>query len=234
MRFCGPGAEGAGGHSCAEAVGSSLAEPTDCCAFYRTRTLSDRAMQRRTLVIAAVAVVVVLAIGLTQLGGTSGEGGGGDAPSLAEAKQLLAGAPAALAALHENASELLPQDEFEQQIEALKGYPIVVNVWGSWCVPCRQEFPVFQRVSAKLGKRVAFLGIDTQDPEEDATKFLRAHPLSYPSYQDFQGELARGLGLIGTPATIYYDAKGKKAYLHQGPYRTDAALEADIAKYAGA
>src|SRR3954464_3266533 len=138
-------------------------------------------MQRRTMVIAGVAVLVVLVIGLTQLGGTSGEGGGGKAPSAGAAQQQLAGSPKVLADLHANGGKLLKGGDYKQQVAALKGYPIVVNIWGSWCIPCRQEFPVFQRVSTALGKRVAFLGVDTQDPVEDARKFLGEHPLSYPS-----------------------------------------------------
>jgi len=189
-------------------------------------------MQRRNVVIATVAVVVLLVIGLTQLGGTSGSGGGGAAPSRSAAQRQLAGSPPKLDALHAQADQLLDGRALKPQIAALKGYPIVVNIWGSWCVPCRQEFPVFQRMSAALGKRVAFLGVDTQDPVSDAKKFLRDHPVTYPSYQDIDGSLAKSFGIIGTPSTIYYDKNGKKAYLHQGPYRKDADLRADIERYA--
>ena len=185
------------------------------------------------MVIVGAVVLVVLVIGLTQLGATSGEGGGGTTPSANAAQQQLAGSPQALADLHANAGKLLQGRDYKAQVAALKGYPIVVNIWGSWCIPCRQEFPVFQRVSAKLGKRVGFLGIDTQDPVEDARKFLVEHPVSYPSYVDLDGSLAKSFGIIGTPSTVYYDKDGKQAYLHQGPYRKDADLVADIKKYAG-
>jgi cytochrome c biogenesis protein CcmG/thiol:disulfide interchange protein DsbE len=183
------------------------------------------------MLIAGVLVAVFLVIGLTQLGGTSSEGGGGKAPSADAARQQLAGSPQALADLHTNASKLIQGRDYKAQVDVLKGYPIVVNIWGSWCIPCRQEFPVFQRVSAKLGKRVAFLGIDTQDPTEDARKFLDEHPLSYPSYVDLDGSLAKSFGIIGTPSTIYYDKNGKQTYLHQGPSRKVADLEGDIEKY---
>ena len=95
-----------------------------------------------------------------------------------------------------------------------------------------EEFPVFQRVSVKKGKSVAFLGLDTQDTEEAASKFLRGHPLSYPSYQDLDGNVRNGhYGLSGTPDTIFYDRKAKVAFVHQGPYRSDADLAADIKRY---
>lgn len=190
-------------------------------------------MRRPWIVITALAVIVVLAIGLTQLTSTSTKGGG-RAPSLSAAQRQLAGSPAPLDALHHQANALLDVKELAGEIKALRGYPIVVNVWGSWCPPCRAEFPIFQRVSAALGRRVAFIGIATQDSRHNAGGFLAKHPVSYPSYMDFDGSVRASYGLLGTPSTLYYDRNGKKAYLHQGPYRSDAALKADIRRYTGA
>src|SRR3954470_3372416 len=109
-------------------------------------------MQHRTMVIVGAAVLVVLVIGLTQLGGTSGEGGGGTVPTTAQT------------AAASRSPQLLDGKGFRARLAALRGKPVVVNIWGSWCIPCRQEFPIFQRVSAAMGKRVVFLGLDTQDP----------------------------------------------------------------------
>ena len=67
--------------------------------------------------------------------------------------------------------------------EALRGYPIVINAWASWCAPCRSEFGLFATASARYGRRVAFLGADTNDSAGDARAFLTQHPVSYPSYQ---------------------------------------------------
>jgi cytochrome c biogenesis protein CcmG/thiol:disulfide interchange protein DsbE len=217
---------------CRLSVGTSLDDPTGSVAVYRTLTLFDRVIKRPQIVIPAVVVVVALAIGLSQLGASSSSGGGGPAPSRSAAQRQLAGSPPALDALHRDADKLLPAKDYRARIAALKGFPIVVNIWGSWCVPCRQEFPVFQRVSAALGREVAFVGVDTQDPEDEALKFLAANPLSYPSFQDLDGSLAKSFGIIGTPSTIYYDKHGEQAYLHQGPYREDADLRADIERYA--
>lgn len=189
-------------------------------------------MKRPQIIIAVVAVVVVLVIGLTQLQSTPAPTGRG--PSLNAAQRALAGSPPALDAVHRNADRLLPGAGLEARIRALHGYPIVVNAWGSWCAPCRAEFPVFQRVSAQLGKRVAFLGLDVQDPRSDAAKFLTANPVTYPSYEDFDQAIANRYGLIGTPSTIFYDARGRKVFLHSGPYRSDAVLRTDIKRYAGA
>ncbi len=58
--------------------------------------------------------------------------------------------------------------------QGLKGYPVVVNKWASWCPPCRAEFPYFQSQAIKRGKEVAFLGVDGNDNDADAKEFLAA------------------------------------------------------------
>lgn len=190
-------------------------------------------MRRIHLAIAAAVVLVVLVVGILQSsGGTEAEETA--APTPAGARESLRGAPPALAALHADANELIDGERLDERIEELRGHPIVVNVWGSWCTPCREEFPIFQRVAAEQGRRVAFLGIATRDAKEDAAEFLSDNPLTYPSYLDFDGKLANSYGLIATPATIFYDARGRRAYLHQGKYSSDEDLEADIRRYTGA
>jgi cytochrome c biogenesis protein CcmG/thiol:disulfide interchange protein DsbE len=186
-------------------------------------------MRRPWIVIAAVAVLVMLVIGLTQLGGT-GTGGGGKAPSLSAAQRRLAGSLPALDALHHLANQTLPADRLAGELAALHGYPVVVNVWGSWCPPCRAEFPIFERVSSRVGRSVAFLGIATQDELAHTRDFLAKHPVTYPTYMDYDGKVRTKYGLLGTPSTIIYGKSGGK-YLHQGPYRSDADLERDIRKY---
>ena len=74
----------------------------------------------------------------------------------------------------------------------MKGYPVVVNQWASWCGPCRAEFPWFQNASAKYGKKVAFLGVDSQDSDDAAKTFLGEYPVPYPSYTDPDKEIAEG------------------------------------------
>ena len=191
-------------------------------------------MKRPLPILAAAAVIVALVVGILQSGGGHDNPAGGVAPTPAAARQALAGSPAPLAALHGRANALLPIGRLESQIRALRGYPIVLNVWGSWCNPCREEFPVLQRVAAAAGRRVAFIGVATQDSKENAGAFLRKHPVSYPSFMDFDGKVADGYGVIGAPATIFFDRRGRRAYFHQGKYETDADLEADIRRYTGA
>jgi cytochrome c biogenesis protein CcmG/thiol:disulfide interchange protein DsbE len=147
----------------------------------------------------------------------------------------LAGAPAPLAALQAQACELLPgsTDTVDARIKALKGHPIVVNKWASWCGPCRFEFPFLQQAGVRYGKQVAFLGLDSGDNNDDATTFLKRFPLTYPSYVDRKTRVAQHFGIAQAyPTTMYYDAAGKMQYAHQGNYRDEAALVADIKRYA--
>ena len=128
----------------------------------------------------------------------------GEPPDYAKA---LAGAPGPLAALYDQANRLLPggRDAYEQRLAALEGYPAVVNVWASWCGPCRFEFPFFQQAAARYGKRVAFLGIDTQDSDDAAATFLREEPVPYPSYTDPDEEIVESIGAtLGLPDTAFY------------------------------
>jgi cytochrome c biogenesis protein CcmG/thiol:disulfide interchange protein DsbE len=156
-------------------------------------------------------------------------------PSAAAQQRELAGAPAPLAAVHAQANELLDggAEAFEERIAKLRGYPVVVNKWGSWCGPCIEEFPVFQRQAVEHGKRVAFLGVDVQESKEEGAELLDEFPVSYPSYWDPRLNVSAVFnGVAGTPATAFYDSKGELAYLHQGPYLDDEDLAADIRRYA--
>jgi len=123
---------------------------------------------------------------------------------------------------------------FEAQLKKLRGYPVVINKWGSWCGPCRAEFPVFQRVAARKGKSVAFLGINGQDPTDEAEAFLAEFPLSFPSYVDKGGgePVATAVDAAGPfPITIFVDRKGEIEIVLAKPYGTVAELEADIKLY---
>ena len=158
------------------------------------------------------------------------------APPSSALKTDLAGSPPPLAALHAQADALLPGGPaaFAARLHALRGYPVVVNKWASWCGPCQSEFPVFQQVAARLGRRVAFLGIDGRDHDSAAASFLKRFPVSYPSYTDPGEDIARGLqAATYFPETLFFTANGKMSYLHAGPYASAADLERDVRRYAG-
>jgi cytochrome oxidase Cu insertion factor (SCO1/SenC/PrrC family)/thiol-disulfide isomerase/thioredoxin len=156
-------------------------------------------------------------------------------PSSAVVRTELAGSPAPLASIHQQADQLLGgESALAARIRSLRGYPVVVNVWASWCVPCRAEFGLLASASAYFGRRVAFLGADVNDNSGDARAFLRQHPVSYPSYQmssaDITGIVPQGLQ--GTPTTIYFNRQGKIVWPHTGQYETQGSLNGDIQSYA--
>lgn len=152
---------------------------------------------------------------------------------LGAAASRLAGSPAALTLLHEQASELLgSQGTLDMRLEELRGYPIVLNVWASWCGPCRQEFSLFAAASGRYGHRVAFLGADTDDSAGDARAFLRQHPVSYPSYQTTTEAMRSLVDLEGLPTTIFIGPAGKVLDVHTGQYGSQAALDQDVERYA--
>ena len=191
---------------------------------------------RRVLlpILAVLSLGVVLVVGLGQAsGGDEPERGGAQRFSLASAQERLAGAPAPLAALHAQANELLPGGEraFSARLRALRGHPVVVNKWASWCGPCQAEFPFFQEVATRRGKSVAFVGVDSDDSSSEARTFLRDHPIPFPSYEDPDKKIAGRFGRMGLPTTIFLDERGEQVFLHQGQYRSSAALAADVDRY---
>jgi cytochrome oxidase Cu insertion factor (SCO1/SenC/PrrC family)/thiol-disulfide isomerase/thioredoxin len=156
-------------------------------------------------------------------------------PNAAAVQADLAGSPAPLAAIHAEADQLLGGDPaLAARIRSLRGYPIVLNAWGSWCPPCRAEFGLFAAASAQYGRRVAFLGADVNDDSSDAHAFLAQHPVSYPSYQMAVQNLSAIVpqGLSATPTTIFFSPAGKIVGVHTGQYESQGTLDADIGTYA--
>ncbi|HKG36305.1 MAG TPA: TlpA disulfide reductase family protein [Solirubrobacterales bacterium] len=171
-----------------------------------------------------------LTVALTGCGGDDGS-----ATAAPDYDAKLAGAPPKLARLHDQANDLLGggADAFEARLADLRGFPVVVNKWASWCGPCRLEFPHFQEVSADYGERVAFIGVDSDDSDDAAATFLSRYPVPYPSYSDPDQQVAEVFGATrGFPATAFYDRGGRLVYLKQGPYTDSAQFEADLRKYA--
>ena len=144
-------------------------------------------------------------------------------------------APPKLTALYDQGDELLEGGvpAFDAQLDELRGYPVVVNKWASWCGPCRHEFPWFQSLSAKHGDEVAFVGVNSNDGTETAAEFLDEFPLPYPSYIDPKLEIAATFDApTEFPATAFYDSGGELQYVRRGGYGNEAELEADIERYA--
>lgn len=155
------------------------------------------------------------------------------APSASATDRALAGSPEPLAAIHAAAGRLLASAyTLAAELPKLRGYPVVINAWASWCGPCRAEFPLLATASAKFGRRVAFLGSDTSDSSSDARSFLSTHPVSYPSYQDENQSISSLAQLEGLPSTIFLNGSGHVVFVHTGAYGSQVALDQDIERYA--
>ena len=194
-------------------------------------------MRRMLGIAAALALVAALVIGLTQAGDRREDGAAAQQRfDLEAAKRELAGAPAPLAALHEQSNALLGGGvrAFKARMRELRGHPVVVNKWASWCVPCRSEFPLFEQVATDRGKEVAFVGVNVRDKDPAARKFLARRPLPYPSYTDPDEDIGRSLKTPQLyPVTLFVDERGRTVFAHQGGYRSAADLSADIDRYLG-
>jgi cytochrome c biogenesis protein CcmG/thiol:disulfide interchange protein DsbE len=115
----------------------------------------------------------------------------------------------------------------------LTGEPTVVNIWGSWCIPCQKEEPFLASAFNADKKQVRFLGIDIVDQADSALDFdAHVHPpVHYPSVFDVDRKVALALAVQGPPATFFVDAAGKIVGRARTPYTSTAELQQDIARY---
>ena len=95
-------------------------------------------------------------------------------------------------------------------LAGLKGKPIVINFWASWCPPCRIEAPLLERTwRAYKNREVVFIGVDVQDREEDALNYIREFDITYPNGPDPTGEISIDYGVSGLPVTFFVSRKGE-------------------------
>ncbi|MGH8957445.1 MAG: TlpA family protein disulfide reductase [Acidimicrobiia bacterium] len=104
---------------------------------------------------------------------------------------------------------------FQNQLES-SDRPAVVNVWASWCLPCRDEAPLFTSAHAEYGDRVDFYGIAYNDNQPGARQFLAEFDLPFTHYFDFDGDALVLFGGIGVPRTYFFDRGGTLVTTHNG------------------
>jgi len=106
-------------------------------------------------------------------------------------------------------------DHFEEILASLDR-PAVVNVWASWCGPCRSEAPLLRAAHAQFGDQVAFIGIDVQDEQSSAREFIAEFELRFTHYFDRNRTVPARLGGVGVPITYFVDGSGQIVDTHVG------------------
>jgi thiol-disulfide isomerase/thioredoxin len=173
-------------------------------------------MRSRLALLAAAVAISVAACG-SRDGDVSASGSGGSIRSV-----------------NATAAPLLPVDadalpdftvpRYRTLLRQLRGTPVVVNMWGSWCPPCKTEAPMLAKAHRTYGDRVQFLGIDIEDSVASARGFMRTYGWTFPSIRDpsFPSSFRSGLGFAAQPNTLFYDASGSLVRTWQGPLTAES------------
>ncbi|MBI2852058.1 MAG: TlpA family protein disulfide reductase [Chloroflexi bacterium] len=94
-------------------------------------------------------------------------------------------------------------------LSSLRGQPVVINFWASWCPPCREEAPILEKVWRDYkDKGVTFIGIDIQDTEAAARAYIKEFDITYPNVRDEKGRATIDYGVSGIPVTFFIDRNG--------------------------
>lgn len=111
--------------------------------------------------------------------------------------------------------EVISAADFEAHLESL-GKPAVVNVWASWCIPCRAEAPLFKVAVEAHSDDIEFIGVDVQDNQTDAKEFLAEFGVEYQHFFNRDRSIPNHYAAIGTPITLFFDASGRLVDTHEG------------------
>ena len=117
------------------------------------------------------------------------------------------------------------------RLPELRG-PAVVNLWASWCGPCRDELPLMQRLADRSGGRLHVLGVDVGDGRDAAASFAVGKQVTMPTLYDREKRLLSALGRVNLPVTVFIDAAGRD-YVHVKPVRTADELSELVRTHTG-
>lgn len=112
--------------------------------------------------------------------------------------------------------ELPPIDETVLNDLLDSSGPTVLNVWASWCVPCRSEAPLLTAAHQVFGEEVTFIGVDIEDSQDGAREFIAEFGLEFDNYFDRPGVVRATLGGVGVPITYFFASDGELVYRHNG------------------
>ena len=109
-------------------------------------------------------------------------------------------------------------------LDDLRGKPVLVNFWASWCVPCEAEAELLEAAYRRYRDEVQFVGVNVKDGRSDALAFLDRFDVSYPQVRDEGLEWYDGFGLTGQPETFLIDGDGEIVEHHKGEFTSTAEL----------
>lgn len=120
--------------------------------------------------------------------------------------------------------------DFRIQTRELRGTPTLINIWASWCIPCRDEAPVLQQAAASHPD-VRFVGINVRDANSEAIAFLRRYSTTYANLDDPNDQAWRAFQLTGVPESFLIDASGRIVLHENGPF-TNRSIERALSRIA--
>lgn len=191
---------------------------------------ANRRAGARLTVVAALAGAAGL-VALLGWGLLEGGGGNGIAAEVAKGERPLAPAFDLKVIWPENGPRPLSLEtalsDEQFNVSELRGRPAVMNMWASWCIPCRDEAPILNAAALRYQRRVAFIGVNVRDLSGDALGFLREFRVPYTSVRDQSDQAFRRYGLTGVPETYFVDRDGRIVEHIPGPV-TAATLDAGL------
>ena len=120
------------------------------------------------------------------------------------------------------------------KLSGLTGTPTVINLWASWCGPCREELPLLARAHKEYATSLRVIGVDFDDPApDDAIELARASGVTYPLLSDPDSAIKVPFAVAGLPWTIFVDAQGRMVATERTPFRSYADLTAAIRRHLG-
>ena len=154
---------------------------------------NDRLRAKFGTLVSVLKKALVLALVVAACGGTSTSGTSSDRPDL----------------------EAITASQFQSHMETIDR-PAVVNVWASWCLPCRSEAPLLNEAFAEYQSEIEFIGVDVQDNQDDAKAFLAEFGLDFDHFFDRNREIPNFYAGIGTPITFFFAPNGELVRTHNG------------------
>lgn len=192
-----------------------------------TQTQPERRPFPTGLVVIAV-IAALMGIGLAVLILSSNSATRSSSPPIIPASSralLREGLPAPQFTLNELSEETAPGSV---TLADLKGKPVMINFWASWCPPCREETPALIEAYNDLKREdvnVEFVGIGTSDDKANLLKFAQNNAIPYIVVEDLDGKMSDAYGVRGMPTTVFLDSAGVVQKIWPGPIKKQQVIE---------